>query len=376
MTSPRYGSLSARTECNHCGAPLPLNAPVLEVSCAQCSGQVSVPAETWGVMLRDLDDHIVLPEGEGRTANTVIGGQKLVYEIKREVPYCEKCGTAFEIADVPVGTSRNIACTQCGDPASTEPVPPWLGQAAPNARQLYRVDPDPRLEGSNRIALSPPPAARPIALTCPSCGAGLRITVENPRLTSCEFCSADVYLPDAVWHKLHPVKVVTPFYVRFEGQTQRERRWLEEAERAERRQAEEAERAKRQRLEEGERAKQEELRRFMKRHNEGIRKCSSAESKIAWGIFYVGFFGGGALLGATYGYPFLTEIGIVLFGIVLIVIAGRRNNRRYTRETFLPALRELMASNAYSVEVVKETARSELGRDEAAALRKAVDELV
>jgi len=368
MTSPRYGSLSARTECNHCGAPVPLDAPVIEASCAQCSGQVSVPAETWGVMLRDLDDHIVLPEGEGRTVNEVIGGQKLVYEIKREMPYCEKCGTAFEIADVPVGTSRNIACTQCGDPASTEPVPPWLGQTVPNARQLYRVDPDPGLEGSNRVALSPPPAPRPVALTCPSCGAGLHITVENPRLTSCEFCNADVYLPDAVWRKLHPVKVVTPFYVRFEGQTRREREELEAAERAERQRVEEAERAERRQLEQAERAKLNELRSFMELHNQGIRKCSSMETGIATVIFWGGLFGGGALLGSLYDHPFLTEIGLVLIGVVWMVNSSRRDNRRYARETFLPALRELMTSNGYSVEVVEQTARSELTRPEAAPL--------
>ena len=39
-----------------------------------------------------------------------------------------------------------------------------------------------------------------------------------------------MYLPDAVWRKLHPVKVVTPFYVRFEGLTQQERQQAQEAE--------------------------------------------------------------------------------------------------------------------------------------------------
>ena len=259
MTSPRYGSLAVRTECNHCGAPLPFDAPALEVSCAQCSGQVSVPAETWGAMLTELDDQIdQLGEGQGRTANTVIGGQKLVYEIKREMPHCEKCGTRLEIAAWPVGTSRNLACTQCGDPASTEPAPSWLGQVAPNARQLYRVDPAPGLGGSSGGALPLPAAPQPIALACPSCGAGLHITVENPRLTPCEFCRADVYLPDAVWQKLHPVKVVTPFYLRFEGETQRERRQAEQAEHATRRQTEQAECAKRRQLEQAERTRLEE----------------------------------------------------------------------------------------------------------------------
>lgn len=242
MTSPRYGSLSVRTECNHCGAPVPLDAPALELSCAQCTEQVSVPASLWGKMLHELDDQIdELAEGGGHTVNKVIGGQKLVYGIKREMPHCEKCNAPLAVADFPVGTSQNFACAQCGDPASTEPAPDWVVEVAPNARQLYRVDPDPELAGSGAIALEPAAAPRPIALSCPSCGGGLQITVDHPRLTPCRFCGADVYLPDPVWRKLHPVKVVTPFYVRFEGLTQRERAAAEEAQELRRAQMQAAE---------------------------------------------------------------------------------------------------------------------------------------
>jgi hypothetical protein len=300
-------------------------------------------------MLTALDDHIVLPEGQGRTVNEVIGGQKLVYELKREMPYCEKCGSAFEIADVPVGTSRNIACTQCGDPASTEPVPPWLGQTAPNARQLYRVDPNPALGGSNRAALSPPPAPRPVALTCPSCGAGLHITAENPRLTACEFCSAEVYLPDPVWHQLHPVRVVKPFYVRFEGQTRREREELDAAEHAKRKEREEAERAK-----------LEELRRFMKRHQEDFLSSSRGPETPSAALTTLVSPFGGYLLGSTYNWPWVTAIGLFLLSVTWFFNAAARARARYIRSEFLPALQELMARNGYSVDLVKETARSEL----------------
>jgi hypothetical protein len=365
MTSPRYGSLAARTECNHCGAPLPLDAPALEVTCAQCSGRVSVPAETWGAMLTELDEQIdQLGEGQGRTANTVIGGQKLVYEIKREMPHCEKCGTALEIAAWRVGTSRNLACTQCGDPASTEPAPSWLSQTAPNARQLYRVDPAPGLGGSSGVALPLPAAPQPIALACPSCGAGLHITVENPRLTPCEFCGADVYLPDPVWHQLHPVKVVTPFYVRFEGQTHGERRQLEEAERAKLKEREEAERAK-----------LEELRRFMKRYNDDFRLSpSSPELPIAALTTLASPFGG-YILGSTYDWPWVTALGLFLLCITWFFNAVARNVARYVRSPFLPALRELMARQGYAVDVVKQTAQAELSTTLADALLKVVDEL-
>ncbi len=245
MSSPRYGSISARTECNHCGAPLPLNAPAREVTCAQCMGTVAVSPKIWGMLLVDLDEQYeTLGEGQGRTVNALLDGRKVVYDIKREMPRCEKCSAPFQVAMWQVGTSRNIACTQCGDPASTEPAPPWLGQVAPNARQLYLVDPDPRLAASSPVPLSPAAAPRPVALACPSCGAGLEFTADHPRITPCRFCGVDVYLPDQVWRRLHPVKVVTPFYVRFEGPTQKDRRRAEEAEKARREQAQLLEQAR------------------------------------------------------------------------------------------------------------------------------------
>ena len=114
-------------------------------------------ASLWGRMLGELDEAIdELAEGQGRTVNTVMDAQKLVYEIKRELPHCEKCSAPLEIAAFPVGTSQNFACTGCGDPASTEPVPSWLAQVTPNARQLYRVDPDRNLRVLVPLRSRPP----------------------------------------------------------------------------------------------------------------------------------------------------------------------------------------------------------------------------
>ncbi len=372
MTSPRYGSLSVRTECKHCGAPLPLDAPALEVSCTQCSGRVSVPAETWGAMLTDLDDQIdLLAEGQGRVTNEVIEAQKIVYELKREMPRCEKCGTPLEVAAWPVGTSQNFCCTGCGDPASTEPVPPWLGQTAPSAKQLYRIDPDLHLGGANGVALPVPSAPKPVALACPSCGAGLRISADHPRLTPCEHCGADVYLPDAVWHQLHPVRVVRPFYVRFEGVTRRERR-----------QREKAERNKREGVEWAERAKREELRSFMEQHAKGIVNASGPEIMIAGLTMVLGPFLGPVAVHELEWFGHESTATLLAMGVCVFVLgaawmfnAVSRDSRRYARKVFLPKLRELMARNGYSVAVVKETARAELGATIAKALLKAVDEL-
>ncbi len=312
MSSPRYGSLSARTECNHCGAPLPLNVPALETSCAQCMGKVIVPDATWGAMLTDLDEQLEeLGEGQGRTVNALISGQKLVYNIKREMPRCEKCHAPLEIARWPVGASRNFACTECGDPASTEPAPAWLVKTAPNARQLYLVQPDPRLSASSLVPLSPADAPRPVALTCPSCGAGLRISVDHPRITPCSYCGTDVYLPDEVWRRLHPVKVVTPFYVRFEGQTQKERERALQAENARWAQAEAAKEARLAEVRDQEH-EQEVLAAGRTAWRVALLFAASAAALVGW-VWMPWLAPGGGDLGVTGA---LRVPGIVLLGIV------------------------------------------------------------
>jgi hypothetical protein len=40
------------------------------------------------------------------------------------------------------------------------------------------------------------------------------------RLCPCSFCRADVYLPDDLWRRLHPAKVVQRWYITFRGKTQ------------------------------------------------------------------------------------------------------------------------------------------------------------
>jgi hypothetical protein len=66
-------------------------------------------------------------------------------------------------------------------------------------------------------------------MTCPQCGAALHLTAESQRTTTCQFCHVDVFLPDELWRCLHPVKVVQPWWVRFEGSTRRQEKAASDA---------------------------------------------------------------------------------------------------------------------------------------------------
>jgi hypothetical protein len=52
-------------------------------------------------------------------------------------------------------------------------------------------------------------------MACMGCGAALGITVESPRITTCEYCQVENFLPDPLWRRLHPVKKRVPWYVRY-----------------------------------------------------------------------------------------------------------------------------------------------------------------
>jgi hypothetical protein len=88
------------------------------------------------------------------------------------------------------------------------------------AVQIFLTDPRDAARGAP-VAL--PEAARPVLMQCPGCGGPLAITHDSPRTTRCQHCKADVYLPDDLWRRLHPAKTVREWYVRFEGETDRER---------------------------------------------------------------------------------------------------------------------------------------------------------
>ncbi len=214
----RYAGFTVRTECNHCGNPLPLHGPLLAAPCPHCLEEAQIPAKVWRTILEDFDEqHESLSEGQGAVSVMVVDASNIRHEHKKHVPSCEKCGAPFGVNQLPVGTDTNFACTQCGDPASTHPVPKWLRGMVPTARQFYSTDPG--AGGASTLSLESAQSIKPVAMACPACGGSLAATTESERIMACRFCHTDVYLPDDVWRRLHPVATVKEWFIRFEGKT-------------------------------------------------------------------------------------------------------------------------------------------------------------
>ncbi|HEY8091098.1 MAG TPA: hypothetical protein VIF09_24715 [Polyangiaceae bacterium] len=213
MSKIRFGSFTLRTDCAHCGQPMPVNAPAQTTHCTYCQNDVALPGSIWWHLLGQFDEeHDALRDGRGAAKTVDMGGLTLHYEYTRGAP------------------PPTVA--------ATFDAPTWLRDLVTNVRQVYVTDAGAAPGSSSGAAVVPVAAAKPVVMTCPQCGGALHVTAESQRTITCKFCNVDVFLPDDLWRRLHPVKVVQPWWVRFEGKTRRQEKAAEDAAEQRRREAE------------------------------------------------------------------------------------------------------------------------------------------
>lgn len=201
--------------CVECGNSMAPGGPLLGVYCKACASTLELTPEIWkgALQFRQYEAEFSLTEGRTRGSSLTNGELRLLVRWGPSRPMCPGCGAPMAAESVPPGGDGRLSCP-CGGSIPTFPVPAWLRQVVPAAVQLFGAtresDPEhlPSVENS--------PAHRPVLFGCPRCGAGLDVGAESPRILTCRYCDSDLYLPDALWHALHPVKKRTPFWVCFD----------------------------------------------------------------------------------------------------------------------------------------------------------------
>lgn len=200
-----------RSACSECGEPLMVDGPLRTVRCVACQSLVEVEAQYWKKMMGfRTDEH-----ARKRVTSTVfglVGALSFHVRMGRAAPTCSACDHPLDLASLQPGMDGEVRCA-CGHATPTFPPPEWLRELDPTVVQILNAE----REGA---ALKSPVSAqadRPVSFGCPDCGANLKITMESPRILACQYCKADLYLPDPLWRALHPVKKRSAWYMAFKG---------------------------------------------------------------------------------------------------------------------------------------------------------------
>lgn len=226
----RSFTFTLKRNCNHCGAMLPINGPLRSIVCDQCQKDGKCTPSIWG------DQICSAMEGM-----RIMNNPYTCIDTKSKDPLCPKCEKHFPVDESVIGKDTFVSCPHCGEKMVTFPAPDWLRKELPGVVQLFGADRETGgMPGTADAVLAEKEADRPVVLNCPSCSAALKVSSSSERIVPCEHCGTDVFLPDALWFKLHPVRTVRAWTMVYEGhkletaETIRERREQELEEQRER----------------------------------------------------------------------------------------------------------------------------------------------
>ncbi len=214
---PRYGCFELSTTCGSCGQPTPVNGPLRRITCGSCHKPIVISSDIIGGFFNEFEnERESLGAGEGRAGTLMSGAGTYKYKYRALMPKCAGCGTPLPEFDA--HTDRTNSCETCGAKMEVYPAPPWLIEIVPSAVQC--MSPERETTGGGKQIVQPDESSpAPVVMSCPQCGGALKITEESERVLTCGYCRVDVYIPDAVWTRLHPAKGTAEWFVRFEGKT-------------------------------------------------------------------------------------------------------------------------------------------------------------
>ncbi|TFG64393.1 MAG: hypothetical protein E4H36_03125 [Spirochaetales bacterium] len=217
----RFGCFSIRTVCRSCGLPVPVNGPVLTLACTECFDEMRLTPDTLAGFMNDFEEEYEgLSEGEGRSGTLMGGDGTFNYTYHRISPRCGSCGKSLEISS-PAENSA-FRCGGCGKLYHVAAVPEEYAKEVPSARFSITPEPLPESAAGKADENNGKKPEKPVVMACPQCGVALSLTAAAGRITGCRYCGAEVYVPDPVWLRLHPVKTAEDWIVWFEGKNRKQ----------------------------------------------------------------------------------------------------------------------------------------------------------
>jgi DNA-directed RNA polymerase subunit M/transcription elongation factor TFIIS len=202
-----------KTPCKFCGTTLTLNALANEILCHSCQKMNSFPYEYWkkSILESALNDYGELKEGEGQNQTVMTGEYTFTIMYGLQEPRCGKCKTNLDPAHFPdYAQAHKAVCTKCSNEVSVRVPPDEVKSLFTNIQYLIGEDAD--MIDTNGKGMKTPEAVKPVLFTCPSCGGNLKIDGSD-RMVTCSYCESQIYLPDDLWFRIHPAKIVERWYM-------------------------------------------------------------------------------------------------------------------------------------------------------------------
>jgi DNA-directed RNA polymerase subunit RPC12/RpoP len=203
-----YAAFEWSINCPKCDSPVMLNGPLQTALCDKCQSDISIPTDYWKDLLPDIMEEVKneLKEGEGSNSN-IFGTFKTTLLYGKLQPRCEKCKTPIPMKEK-VTESSKYTCTECKSIIPLSPSPPWFKKILPAIQLLVNAE----LETGTKSEEST--VSGPIVFSCIKCGGALTVDGSD-RLVPCQYCGVNVYLPDDLWFRLHPMKKKQRWYIGF-----------------------------------------------------------------------------------------------------------------------------------------------------------------
>jgi DNA-directed RNA polymerase subunit RPC12/RpoP len=186
-----------------CGRLVPINALISRALCPACNKPVEVE------LARLVPDVIAADADLGKTRSIALIGKHAQLESTREDPACASCGTPVPDEAAAFAARGFTMCPGCGARIAVRPPPRDLAPLLRGASLIVGEDLEQMATGAAGKA---PNAAQPIELRCTSCHAPLKIDGTR-RTVRCEYCSTDLFLPDDLWLRMHPIERRRSFYL-------------------------------------------------------------------------------------------------------------------------------------------------------------------
>ena len=206
------GDVKTSTGCPACGNPLIINGPGPAFVCSYCTSEIDLGKPVMISLLEEVYNVVGAASKKSYQTTLMTKGHTFNFKYGRgTLPACPKCGKPQPLERFTSEGSEkvwDVTCINCEAPVSVMALPRWLRDRFPG--MSIGINAASELPDGEKEK----PAIEGVIFSCPKCGGALEIDGKE-RIVQCRFCSGNVYLPDDLWLRLHPVKKITRWWIGF-----------------------------------------------------------------------------------------------------------------------------------------------------------------